>query len=243
MSKMSKASFVFKGSIERLHFIIKSDFWMLLALFIGVELMHHYFLLVLGLTRQTQSMNFLAIMGTLTVSLTEFVTLTMLIPLRVMEGDRGAPKGNFIAFLKKHIGPLASESLRAIAVTLLWTMALILPGIFKYIRYFFVPYVVIADPAYERGERDALKYSDQLVKGSTWILFLVIIVLFGLDTTRSTTREALAPSADSPLSFLIAALAAALFFVIAIYTNILLFRYYQLRVKALSGGTPNGSHI
>lgn len=219
--------------------LVKRSLWLLLILFIGVEFLHHYFLLVTQLTKDIQSMNIYGLLGQLFTSLLEFVTLTMLIPLRVMELDNAQSPGSFWAFTQKHIGPLTIESMRALAMTILWSLLFIVPGVIKYIRYFFVPYVVVADPLYQKGERDALEYSNQLVKGITFALFVFLVLLLGVDITRNSLREQY-PLLTNPIP---AFAFAALFFAMNVYANILLFRLYQLRAAPLSGGTQNGTHV
>src|SRR5690606_19841039 len=49
---------------------------------------------------------------------------------------------SFNAFINKKLKSLVAESLRAISHILLWTLALILPGFYKYLLYIFVSYVV-----------------------------------------------------------------------------------------------------
>ena len=65
---------------------------------------------------------------------------------------------------------------------------------------------------------------------STGLALIFIMVLFGLDAVRSTVREAF-PLLTNPLPAIAFGL---IFFVANIYTNILLFQIYQLRVSGLA---------
>ncbi len=230
---------------------IKVTWLGLLSLFIFTEILQHYFHFIAGLTRTTESANLPAILGQILTSLLEFVVFSMLVPLHIMPMTANASAFDlqartdetFTKFTQKHIHALTAESLRALGLTMLWSLALILPGFFKYVRYTFMPYVVVADPVYQRGERDALAYSNDLIKGFTGQVLLLILVFMGTEFTRDYMRDQY-PLMQSPV---IAIMAGLLFFAFNIYANILLFRLYQIRVKVKSEltreklGSPYGT--
>lgn len=233
---------ILKNSLGLFKPVVKNSILVLSISFIGGEFLQHYYTQILALTKAAGSINIFAVVNQALVSLLEFVILTMLVPLRVMEhqSNKNEPPASFWAFAKKHTPALTLESIRALAVTLLWSLLLILPGVFKYVRLFFVPYVVVADPEYQSGNRDALEYSNKLIKGIGLPLFLLILALFGIDLLRSSVRESF-PLFTNPIP---AGGLALGFFIFNIYINILLFRLYQERVKELArGGTPNGTHV
>lgn len=68
-------------------------------------------------------------------------------------------------FFKKHFQQNLIEEMRAWGIAMLWSLALVIPGLIRFLRYLFVPFVVTLDPAYERGEKDALKESLKLSRG------------------------------------------------------------------------------
>jgi len=86
---------------------------------------------------------------------------------------------------------------------------------------------VVADPNYESGQVDALEASSKLVKGYTFQLFVVILALTVAELWRGTMREQY-PLMQSPLFALLIGFG---FFIFNIFSNILLFRVYQLRLK------------
>lgn len=214
--------------------VMKSDLVLLSLLFLGCEIMQHYFLILIQVTKETQSFNLFAIIGQITTSLFEFVALTMLVPLRVMGREHPnlllSDNETFISFTQRHVTSLTAESIRSLAAVIIWSLLFIIPGIFKYIRYSFVPYVVVADPEYQKGTRDALEYSNELVKGYTFQIFILFAILLAQEAARSWAREHY-PIMHQPLSAL---LAGGFFFMLNIFANILLFRLYQLRVNAKS---------
>ena len=72
------------------------------------------------------------------------------------------------------------EEIRVLA-SILWRLPLLLfPALFQYVRMAFVPFIVILDPAYARGEVDALKKSQRLSRGRFWLLALTILVSLAL---------------------------------------------------------------
>jgi hypothetical protein len=72
---------------------------------------------------------------------------------------------------------LSVEYIRAIAYILLWTLALILPGMWKQIRYSFMAYIVMFDPEYKKGNIDPLAESESLMRGITrWMILMFILV-------------------------------------------------------------------
>jgi len=69
------------------------------------------------------------------------------------------------------------ESLRAWGSTFLWTLLLIIPGIIKWLAYFFVPYVVLFSKKYSLGQVDALKHS-QKIFFHAWGKLILILFFF-----------------------------------------------------------------
>ncbi len=84
-------------------------------------------------------------------------------------------------FLMRFFSQTLIEQLRAWGKGMLWSFALILPGIMYFIRYTFVPFIVCFDPQYAEGKVDALKRSLELTKGkffhlSFLYLFFVLVI-------------------------------------------------------------------
>lgn len=79
----------------------------------------------------------------------------------------------------KDFEQMVIESLRAWGSTFLWTLLLIIPGIIKWLAYFFVPYVVLFSKKYSLGEVDALKHS-QIIFFKSWGKLLLVLFFFSL---------------------------------------------------------------
>jgi hypothetical protein len=97
----------------------------------------------------------------------------LLAPRRALEKQRGRALPSTANLLSHHGKDLLSELLLVAASVLLWSLLGILPGIFKALRWGFVPYVVLTDERYFRGELNAKAESNSLIQGITWpILFI-----------------------------------------------------------------------
>jgi uncharacterized membrane protein len=137
------------------------------------------------------------------------------------------PPSSFWAFSEKHVMPLTIESIRMLAMTILWGLALVIPGVIKYVNYSFVQYVVIADPEYAAGKVDALKESERLMKGISWSFFIYLVAQNALDYWQSSIREGFSLYTSSGLAFA----SAIIFFAANYYINVALFVLYQMRVE------------
>lgn len=78
-------------------------------------------------------------------------------------------------FLKKFFSQSLIEALRAWGKALSWSLLFVIPGIVKFAQYFFVPFVVCFDSAYQNGQVDALERSKQVSKGKLGILLGLLL--------------------------------------------------------------------
>lgn len=222
---------LFRRTNQLLAPIFERSWFILLATHIGCEISHQYFTFITKrLAEHSSTAQIPATLGDICVSLIEFVVLIMLIPQRVIELDHHRPAGSFWEFTFKHTKDVSVESIRSLAVSLLWFFLLIVPGVVKYVRYFFVPYVVVADPDYQKGQIDALEESERLVKGISWPLFIVIVILTVVEFQQQSLREKHL-FISAPFWSMIENVG---FFAVNYYTNVWLFVLYQQRVKKLA---------
>ncbi|MGZ3770271.1 MAG: hypothetical protein ACXWQ7_14000 [Bdellovibrio sp.] len=82
-------------------------------------------------------------------------------------------------FLKKKLNQIYIETLRSWGKTLFWSLLFILPGIWKYIEFCLVPFVVTSSAKYDDGKEDALKRSAEIVHRH-WIKILGVLIVFHL---------------------------------------------------------------
>ena len=109
--------------------------------------------------------------------------VVMVIPPLLMDRHLGRRPRSIPQHLRKHFVQVVIEMSRVIGWSMIGYVFLILPGLILQIWYYFVPYIVQFDPAYERGEVDALAQSKKLYKGRGWRLGFkvaaVSILFFG----------------------------------------------------------------
>lgn len=86
---------------------------------------------------------------------------------------------NLHDFWAINLNQMYIEILRAWGKTLQWTLLFILPGIWKYVEFSMVPFVVTSSQRYAEGQVDALKGSSQIVR-RRWFVVLATLVLFHL---------------------------------------------------------------
>lgn len=82
-------------------------------------------------------------------------------------------------FVHKFASQSLIESLRAWGKCLIYSLLLIIPGLWKFLEYIFVPWVVCFHPQYDKGEVDALKVATQTFRKS-WFKVLTVIFVFVL---------------------------------------------------------------
>lgn len=92
---------------------------------------------------------------------------------------------NLKSFVNENLELSLVETLRAWGSAFMWSFALLVPGIRKFIHYTFTPHVVFFSRRYKKGEVDALEYSESIAKKNwkalnLWltVYFLVIPIIF-----------------------------------------------------------------
>ena len=213
----------FRNSLKDIEFLIKKQAGPLLAVFIGCELLSQMFTLMQDSLPPYQNIGFMLLQ--LSVSMVEGFLISVIVYRRLYEHQNNEKQHGLGHDLKKYMSPLVNESLRALGITLLWSLLLILPGIYKYFRFLFVINVVLLDPKYMNGEVDALKESERLTKG-IWIPLMFLSVLSGvLMWYFEYLLEKLSVISNFPLwSLLTLSLMAVI-----LYLNVLLYEIYSVK--------------
>jgi len=204
----------------------------LLAIFTFCETFDQFFKHLNFITAQYGEQNMAAVFGRLTVSLLSLVLLTHWAPLRVLGHLGQLPQESLVSFAMRHVRDFTLESLRALGVVLLFLLLFILPGLWKYVQYLLVPYVVLADPNYKAGQVDALKESKRLMQGYSLLGTFVLIVSLPVVLQVGQLTEPLRFT-ESPLESIISFTALSL---LSFYLNLLLFEFYRVRKATLGRG-------
>ncbi|MFS4459707.1 hypothetical protein [Bdellovibrio sp. HCB2-146] len=102
------------------------------------------------------------------------VLFTMAIyALRSLEGVQKS----FGEFFHYYINQIFIESLRSWGKMLLWGLLFILPGLWKFLEYSLVPFVVTSSEKYDAGHEDALQASAKVFR-KNWGKILGLFLLF-----------------------------------------------------------------
>jgi hypothetical protein len=78
-------------------------------------------------------------------------------------------------FKEPYLNSFMAEYLRLLGQTLLWALLLILPGLYRYCRLAFVPYIALFAKKYRNGEVDAAQLSLQLTAPRQPEMLLIIL--------------------------------------------------------------------
>ncbi|NJL23902.1 MAG: hypothetical protein HC902_01075 [Calothrix sp. SM1_5_4] len=78
-------------------------------------------------------------------------------------------------FAEPYLGSFLAEYLRAMASVLLWGLLLILPGVVRFCRLIFVPYITLFSRSYREGKVDALEFSSAMSRGRLLKIFLIVL--------------------------------------------------------------------
>lgn len=104
------------------------------------------------------------------------VILNLVFPLLILYWILVQLKARFVW---REFEQLLIEFLRSWGKTLNWSFLFILPGIWKWLCYTFVPFVVLFSKKYERGEVDALEQSSSVFRTS-WGKTLIFVIVFSI---------------------------------------------------------------
>lgn len=86
----------------------------------------------------------------------------------------------FWTFVGENVWPMVWNYIKAFFIILLFCLLLIVPGIYKMIRYIFLAETVFFDRLYKQNSLSALKAADRTTRGFFWLALLFIILFFVL---------------------------------------------------------------
>jgi len=145
-------------------------------------------------------------------------------------------------YLVEKFPSLLIEEMRSWGQCLLFSLLLIIPGLFRLLQLLFVPFVVLFDPAYERGEVDALQKSSSLFR-RYWLRtsFLVLLFYFVLPMITTVMFDNYRSYITHPFS----ALAISFIDTILAYIGILLLFliFSKTQPQKETQEVINGSHV
>ncbi len=92
---------------------------------------------------------------------------------------------NIFSIYKKSFSLLLKEQLRAWGSVANWTFVFILPGLWRFIQYSFVPFIVCFDNEYQLGKIDALEQSRKISRGMGLQLLAAFFIFAGILPAKS----------------------------------------------------------
>lgn len=126
-------------------------------------------------------------------------------------------------FAKPYLSTFVAEYLRMLAQVLLYVILFLIPGLIRYIRLIFVPYIVLFAKKYADDEVDALEFSKKLTVGRFWLIFAIVVITMALGAGIE-----ILPNAYAELHVLPVRIAFDLIgFLISIWTYSVLFLVFE----------------
>ncbi len=131
-------------------------------------------------------------------------------------------------FLKKHFQQTLIEYLRAFISTGIYTLVLIVPGLYRWVQLVFTGLVAAFNPRYQEGQVDALKESARLLSGFAWfgmfflLSFQMLIPLIFEEWAKSNLNYS---------SVILMLIAWVLHLYFAIYFSLTFFARYSLKLE------------
>lgn len=202
----------------------------MVAIFLFCEMFDQYFKYMGLIVGSSTGPTMVITVGRMTVSLLQLVLFTHWVPLRVSQFEGQLPTENLFAFITRHIRDFTLESLRAMGMTFLFLLLLVIPGLVKYVEYSFVSFIVLTDPEYKAGKIDALKESQRLMTGYRVIGLVALIAAIPASMYFGQLSEATLMTV-TPFKWLLSFLMSS---AITYYLSLLLFEFYRVRKTALS---------
>lgn len=129
-----------------------------------------------------------------------------------------------LAYLRRQASPVIREQMRALGISLLWGIPLIVPTFWKLFQFLYVPFIVCLDPRYSTGNIHAPRRSAELVRRKFWPTFFVATLMFLILPTIIIGFEGEAGAFDNPLK---TALLTLIEFTILLTGQLLLIRLWE----------------
>ncbi len=157
------------------------------------------------------------------VGMLSFGYLMLIVPIMVDRFSKNKAPTKTVDLLFDFLKPLTVETLRSMGRILLWSLLLVLPGLYYYMRYTFVPLVVVLSPAYRDGKVDALKLSDFLTRGFG-LPISIYLIGSSLASYAASLLKDTTDILENPLLFIIY---FALFLLVEVYFCVVAYFLYD----------------
>ncbi len=232
-----------RRALSRIKSMDRSTLWPFLGAWVGsfIALEGYSFIVDSGVPDQRTQLILTLLFSALITQLITFYGY-LLLPRRTIEQETNTPLSPVRKIWRESGVDLVSESLCVAALVLLWAVLGIVPGLFKAVRWGFVPYITMTSVKYRAGDLHARTESDRLIRGITWVIVLIWTAYFGLDFALTWGEGLAANWSFQPLAFAWRFLLSMVSFYLLIYSLLLDFGIYELRLKNL-GEAKNESDV
>lgn len=156
----------FKNSLKSLPFVFKKT-----SIYFGFYYLAFSALVLLLLRHSPQAFS-PAITTLLTLLAHSF--LVFIVPYYTYKQAKGPNIRPFWIFIQNSVWSLVLNYIKAFFILLFFFILLIIPGIYKSIRYFFIAQTVFFDELYKREGLSPLKGSDKTSRGHFWLSLIHI---------------------------------------------------------------------
>ncbi len=176
---MAPNNSLFSDSIRLTARVIRERWFVLLLFFVAsATVMIHIEDRLIGLGSQSDRERILfALIGALADIADSFVLLLLLSWTMPRVHPLTGPQFLKEPFNREYLTTFVAESLRVLGYSMLWALALIIPGLVRYIQFSFVPMIVFFSREYEDGNVDALALSIKMVNRRWKLIFSVMLTL------------------------------------------------------------------
>lgn len=154
----------------------------------------------------------------------------------------GQASGNSSSGPWRSLELIILESIRAFAATLLRLPLLILPGLFEWIRLAPIPFIVLMDLEYQKGERDALQTSRKYFRDHpirVISLLVLALILFLIEFTMTTSPSDALPLWQAPIQHMASIVG---FSILHLAVDLFTFEMYRRTFPPLTASTETMSN-
>lgn len=103
------------------------------------------------------------------------IFIVFMIPYYAYKHNNKSHVRPFWTFINETVWPVVVSQIKVFLVLVLFFFLLIIPAIYKAIRYTFIIHTVFFDDLYKQGKLSALKSADRTSRGYFWLIVLALI--------------------------------------------------------------------
>jgi hypothetical protein len=225
--------------------VLLESLWILLPTFIILELFNSGFDYLIN-NEADNTLNLLYRLTQMILQLTWTLVAVLVVPYYVKRLQTTSNDFDLKTSLGQHISsfwqPLCIESMRSVLKIVLWSLLLLLPGLWKSVKLYFVTLVVQLDQKYIDGKVDALDRSESLFKNQNLKVFLNLLPLWIISLIFSYITQQF-QIWTTPVLFVGAVAMKFVVEILATMATVFLFLFYLRKLNEVEDRRDNGIKI